>query len=232
MFKAALRLLILPQYRAAMVFLFIVTAFLTVVRPRVSVFIANTLATAGVGGTLFIGLIVALVSLTMLALSTWVTAMTIRAAFAMSQEQPLSALDLFHINWRTIGKLFAVYVIYSFAVGVGFIFLIIPGAVIFVLWYFAPIVVIAENTGIKEALTRSRELVRGRFWSVGARIMMINLAYILPLWFFGRGVAFTSDLWTGVYPFFALLSMILYNELNSPRIQRSAQSEKLVVPKR
>lgn len=233
MFKRALRLIVLPQYRPVLVFLIISTAFLTLARPRVSVFIANTLATAGVGGTLLIGLIVALVSLTMLALTTWVTAMTIRAASAISREQPLSALDLFHIDWRTILKLFAVYMIYSLSTGLGFLLLVVPGAIVFVWWYFAPILTIVEGVGIKEAFLRSRELTRGRFWWVGARIVMINLAYILPLWIIGRGNSFTSDLWTGTYPFFSLLSMILFNELtNLPDKPRLTQNEKLVVPKR
>lgn len=51
-------------------------------------------------------------------------------------------------------------------VGIGAIFLLIPGLIMYV-WYFAiPAVIILENLSSKEAGPRSRQLVKGHAWSV------------------------------------------------------------------
>lgn len=67
----------------------------------------------------------------------------------------------------------------ALAVFGGFILLVIPG-IIFMVWFsFAPYVLINEEKRGTEALSRSRELVRGRFWQVALRLLVIGAILVL-----------------------------------------------------
>jgi len=61
-----------------------------------------------------------------------------------------------------------VAVVFVTAIGIllGFLALLIPGIYLFVVWLVAPICVVTEQRGIREAIGRSVALVRGHFWWV------------------------------------------------------------------
>jgi hypothetical protein len=73
------------------------------------------------------------------------------------------------------GPLIAIDLLYGFAVGLGLIFFLIPGVLVFV-WFglTAPAIEI-EHLGIRAALKRSVELVRHRFWIVALVLIPIEL---------------------------------------------------------
>jgi len=62
--------------------------------------------------------------------------------------------------------LVAVVVITALGILAGFLALLIPGVYLFVVWLVAPITVVTEHRGIREAMGRSVALVRGHFWWV------------------------------------------------------------------
>jgi len=61
-----------------------------------------------------------------------------------------------------------VAVVFVTAIGIlaGFLALLIPGVYLFVVWLVAPIAVVTEQRGIRDAMGRSVALVRGHFWWV------------------------------------------------------------------
>lgn len=64
----------------------------------------------------------------------------------------------------------------------GFLFFIIPGIIFFV-WFYMDIFVLAkENIGGMSALLRSREYIRGYFWSVASRILFIVVIFQIAFW--------------------------------------------------
>lgn len=73
------------------------------------------------------------------------------------------------------GPLIAIDLLYGLAVGLGLIFFLIPGALIFV-WFglTAPIIEI-EHLGIRAALKRSVALVRHKFWLVALVLIPLEL---------------------------------------------------------
>lgn len=73
-------------------------------------------------------------------------------------------------------RLIAVDIIFGFAVVIGLIALIIPGIVLFTWFALAGPVVELEGAGVRAALARSRQLVRGRFWTVLLVLLPITLA--------------------------------------------------------
>jgi len=64
---------------------------------------------------------------------------------------------------------------------VGFILFIIPGIIFFIWYFFAHIIVIAEEKKIFASLQASREYVRGRWWGVFSRLLVAYLIlFIAP----------------------------------------------------
>lgn len=74
-------------------------------------------------------------------------------------------------------SLFLSYAWITFLIGIvvmlGFILMIIPGIIFWIWFAFAEFVLIKENLKGTQALSRSRELVRGRFFDVLIRIIII-----------------------------------------------------------
>jgi hypothetical protein len=64
------------------------------------------------------------------------------------------------------GRLIAVDLVYVVAVAIGLVALIVPGILIFVWFGLAGPTVEIEDRTVREALARSRDLVRGNFWLV------------------------------------------------------------------
>jgi hypothetical protein len=60
---------------------------------------------------------------------------------------------------------------------VGLIFFVIPGLIFFVWFSFAQIIVILEGARGVAALTQSRELIRGQFWSIFRRLFLGGIVF-------------------------------------------------------
>ena len=70
--------------------------------------------------------------------------------------------------------------IYAVVVAIGFVLLFVPGVLAFVFLALAAPIVEIEGRGVRAALRRSVRLVRGRFWTV--------LAVLLPIELIGDGL--------------------------------------------
>ena len=73
------------------------------------------------------------------------------------------------------GRLIAIDVIYAVVVAIGFILLFAPGILAFVFLALAAPIVEIEGRGVRAALARSIRLVRGRFLTVLAVLLPIEL---------------------------------------------------------
>jgi hypothetical protein len=148
------------------------------------------------------------------------------------------------------GRLIAADLLYVFLVALGFIALVIPGLV--ALTWFALIgpVIKMEGTGVRAALRRSRELVRGNGWrvfgalfpimivqSVIAGVVHSAVAGVLGEDFGGAVAASVASNMLAA-PFYALVVVVIYFELarptrggrsspdTPPRSSRRARSER------
>lgn len=73
-------------------------------------------------------------------------------------------------------RLIAVDLLYSIGAALLFVLLIVPGILFFTYFALTAPVVEIEDRGIREAFRRSRELVRGSFWTVLAILLPITVA--------------------------------------------------------
>jgi hypothetical protein len=74
------------------------------------------------------------------------------------------------------GRLIAVDIVFGVATAIGIVLLIVPGVVFFTWFALAGPVVELEGAGVKAAFRRSRQLVRGRFWTVFLVLVPITVA--------------------------------------------------------
>jgi hypothetical protein len=86
----------------------------------------------------------------------------------------------FTLGWvarrLSYGRLVAIDLIYGLAVAAGLLLLIVPGVLALTWLSLAAPLVEIEGCGVRAALRRSRELVRGRFWSVLAVVLPLSIA--------------------------------------------------------
>ncbi len=73
--------------------------------------------------------------------------------------------------WNLIGAL----VLATLGVTVGMFALIIPGIFLAIFWLFASQAVVVEGKGVRDALRRSGEIVRGSWWTVFLAYLVISI---------------------------------------------------------
>jgi hypothetical protein len=130
-----------------------------------------------------------------------------------------------------LGQLIAVGIVAAIAQGIGFLALVIPGAILVTQWaVFAPVVVLERPPGLK-ALGRSRRLVRGNGWQVFAVIVfffvlvgVVGTALELAADGASAAAGLVVRVLVGVLgsPLIALAAAVLYFDLRG--VQAAAQS--------
>lgn len=69
-------------------------------------------------------------------------------------------------------------ILMAIAVGIGWILLIVPGVILYIMWAVASPALVAERTGVFGAFGRSRELTKGARWKVFA----VELVIVIVWW--------------------------------------------------
>jgi hypothetical protein len=136
----------------------------------------------------------------------------------------LSLGGLFRSATKVLGPLLWTALLVGLGVFVGFILFIIPGLVLLTWWAVAAPVVVCEVRTPPEAISRSRELVRGNGWRVFSVLVVTFLLVVIADLAFasianaisGSDVSIAiANLVAGMFtaPVFALASAVLYLEL-------------------
>jgi hypothetical protein len=183
---------------------------------------------------------VALLSLVLTALLTWVGAIigaivSIIALFwvqgalveavqdVMDGRADLSLGETFQRVRGRIPAIAVASILAGLGIAVGLILLIVPGLVLLTWWVLIIPVIVLEGTSAGEAFSRSRELVRGHGWSVFGVIVLTFLllvAFSIVLSLVLTPVAdwlqsFISNIVSGTLtaPFIAVVWTLLYHRL-------------------
>ncbi|MFZ0976028.1 MAG: hypothetical protein WAN22_27650 [Solirubrobacteraceae bacterium] len=90
-----------------------------------------------------------------------------------------SIRDLIRSVEPVFWPLAAVSVLFGIGVGIGFVFLIVPGLILLVLWSVVAPVTVLERPGVFAAFGRSRQLVHGNGWNVFAVIVVVFLSVLV-----------------------------------------------------
>lgn len=158
--------------------------------------------------------------------------------FAMRQGEDAPPPSLRAIARRlSYGRLIAVDILFGVGTGLGLVLLIVPGIVFFGWFALAGPIVEIEERGVRAAFKRSRELVRGSFWTVVLVLIPITLvsealaALLLEL----PNLVIHDDLireWVGeslsnilLSPFYAVAAVLMTLELARRRPSEPAAGE-------
>jgi hypothetical protein len=90
-----------------------------------------------------------------------------------------SIRDLIRSVEPVFWPLAAVSVLFGIGVGIGFVFLIVPGLILLVIWSVVAPVTVLERPGIFAAFGRSRQLVHGNGWNVFAVIVVVFISVLV-----------------------------------------------------
>jgi uncharacterized membrane protein len=118
-----------------------------------------TVAVAGYCVTMFLGLLVQ----TVLVRATVLHAQGERAGFADSLADGISV----------VLPLLGLFILMILGLTVGFVLLIVPGIMLYVMWYVAVPALVAERQGVFAAFSRSRYLTKGARWRIFGLIVLI-----------------------------------------------------------
>ncbi|EJL23009.1 hypothetical protein PMI01_04912 [Caulobacter sp. AP07] len=96
---------------------------------------------------------------------------------------------------RHCGPLLLLGILTWLGLMIGFLLLIVPGIILAVVWSVTIPVKVAENTGVLQAFSRSRDLTRGRRWPIfGLVLIYAVLMWIIQMVIMGVGVAVAGAL--------------------------------------
>jgi len=132
------------------------------------------------------------------------------ALFCIVKDQSLGIKESLKVAWRKIASFFWIFILEGLAVLGGLILVIIPG-IIFSIWFvFCAFVYIDEGTKGTGALKRSKQLVKGYWWPIFGRVLVIFIVAILLSWikFFGTIINIFF-----VAPFTIVFLYTLYQDL-------------------
>jgi hypothetical protein len=171
-----------------------------------------------------------LASIVALIASAWYTGMVVRTVQDVQDGRVDASIgQLFSSVTHVLMTLILVGLVVGICVVLGLILLIVPGLIILTLWSVASPVVVVEDTGVFEALGRSRELVRGNGWQVFGVIVSV-FAIILVVSIVIGSIGAIGDSFALIFlvqlllnvalaPIFALAAAVLYFALRSAQGQ-------------
>lgn len=121
--------------------------------------------------------------------------------------------EILKLGFKKIGKLFAVSFVIGLIVMLGAILLIVP-AIIFGVWYsFSIWLVFDKNMSIKESLSESKLMVKGIFWKVIGRSVVIGVFSFIVTLILALIPYLGNVLITFIAPLFLLPYYLMYKDL-------------------
>lgn len=137
-----------------------------------------------------------------------------------------SAGDLISATTPVVLPLIGAGILAGIGIGIGLILIVIPGLFLMTIWAVIAPVIVVEHSGVMDAFSRSRDLVRGNGWPVfGAIFVAFIIVFIGSLVFaaIAAGVAdgpivrivFSAIASTITAPISALVASVLYFRLKA-----------------
>lgn len=129
--------------------------------------------------------------------------------------------ELFGLVAPRLFALFLLSIVVGILVTIGFIFLIIPGIILTLMWIVSTPAMMVENKGVFDSMSRSSELTKENRWRILGIGLLILIAYIVVAIIIGILAAITPilgiiggiALLIAVYPYLAIIVSVLYFNL-------------------
>ncbi len=144
-------------------------------------------------------------------LSTWYTALL----YKVYQETAAGTIHKLTTYVRPAkeitGRLLVTYLTVGLFTSLGFLLLIIPGIIIAVRYMFAPMIATIEDRSVKP-IDESKRLVKGRFWKLVGRSIVVIVAYNIPASILQAIHPALGMMWSVTSPIFGLYYFLVYQD--------------------
>ncbi|MEK9143687.1 MAG: hypothetical protein AAB481_03600 [Patescibacteria group bacterium] len=166
---------------------------------------------SNVDGWMMVGIIIFgfLALVVMSLVSVWYTALlyTVYQAAAIGPIAPLKSY--IQSAKKVTSHLLVTYILVGLFTSLAFLLFIIPGIIIAVRFMFAPMIAAVEDRGVKP-IEESKRLVKGRFWKLVGRGILMIVCYNIPLSVFQAIHPLFGTVWAVSSPIFGLYFFLVY----------------------
>lgn len=115
-----------------------------------------------------------------LAIAALTQAVLTRATVAHFEGRKASFGESIGAGMAVLVQLIVLVILIGICAGLGFLFFIVPGVILYCMWAVASPALVEERPSIMGALSRSRELTRGHRWKVlGALLLMLVIYWLI-----------------------------------------------------
>jgi len=174
-------------------------------------------------------------SLLMIVLGTVAQAIVLYGAFQVMRGRPIDLAESARIGLRRFFPIVAIAICVSVLAGLASLLLVVPGVIVYLMWFVATPVCVVEQLGPFASMGRSRELTRGHRWKLfGLSLLILVPAIIVSAivgaivlstmgtgGFLAMSTAMTGTLgkvvnmvWSAVWTaFFAIVIVVTYHDL-------------------
>ncbi len=144
-------------------------------------------------------------------ITTWYTALLYKV-YQATAEGTLSRLSTYVRPAKQVTiRLLLTYVTVGLFTSLGFLLLIVPGIIIAVRYLFAPMITTVEDKSIK-SIEESKRLVKGRFWKLVGRSIVMIIAYNIPASILQALHPALGMVWSITTPIFGLYFFLIYQD--------------------
>ncbi|MFL6799743.1 MAG: hypothetical protein ACJ8F3_20295 [Xanthobacteraceae bacterium] len=150
-------------------------------------------------------------------------AIVLYAAFQDMRGRPVSLTESLQVGLRRFFPIVGLAISLSVFAGFAAIFLVVPGIILFTMWYVATPICVVERLGPFASMGRSRRLTKGHRWRVFGLILLLLVisGIVSPSLGLALGaiggpklVLLGSLLWSAVWgAFYAIAGVVAYHDL-------------------
>ena len=118
----------------------------------------------------------------LMVLSTPSSAIILHATFQDMRNRPVSLVESLKVGLRRFVPLILLAFVASVLIVLGFMLLIVPGLILYTMWFVAVGACVVERLGPWTSLRRRRELTKGHRWKIfGLVLLLVLLSLLNPL---------------------------------------------------
>lgn len=121
----------------------------------------------------------------------------VRITVAHAEGRRATAGEALWAGLRVVLPLFVLGLLMTLAVAFGFVLLVVPGVILYVIWSVAAPALVEERCGVFAAFERSRSLTKGARWKILALELIVLVFYWLIAAVIGIGAIFASHVLNG-----------------------------------
>lgn len=142
---------------------------------------------------------------------TWYTAL-LSKVYQATAEGNLSPISSYIRPAKAVTvHLMVTYVVVGLFTSLGLLLLIIPGIIFAYRYMFAPLIAVLEDRSVNP-IKESKRLVKGRFWKLVGRSILMTFAYRIPASIFHALHPALGMIWSVTFPVFGLYFFLIYQD--------------------